>query len=234
MRSGLILLLFLLIPATLSAQEQLVPVPRLAVTVFTGARAPFATGFVTAFGPEGQQLIQAYEERQGGTVLGLDAEVGTGGPLRLLVGGSYSQMGRGDFFTAEDARLGEGETFGVVYGGGTWFAKAGLSYRLQSQPSLTDARRRAATDFFAAPALVRELSVTHPAFNYGFKGAFPVGTRGVEVMVGLEDYLVFWRKAELQEPIGNIFGQVAGAQSVEFLYDTSNRIVVRIGATLRL
>lgn len=233
MRSRLVLLLILLIPAPLAAQAEQIPIPTAAVTLFTGVRAPFSTGYIVAYGPQGQQVMQAYEERQGGALIGGDVELGLGGPLRLLIGGSYSQMGRGDFFTARDPETGETETFAVIYGGSSIFAKAGLSYRLQSQPSTAEWRRRAATDFFLAPALVREFGATHPAVNFGFKGAFPVGNSPVEVMVGLEDYLVFWRHSQLRQPVGDIFGDVAGGSDVEFLYDTSNRLMLRIGATLR-
>jgi hypothetical protein len=234
MRSRFVLLLILLVPAPLAAQMETVGIPNAAITLFTGARTPFTTGYITAFGPDGQPVLQLREERQAGALLGLDGEFGVGGPLRFLVGGSYSQMGRGVFMSDRDPETGEQEGFTVIYGGATWFAKAGLSYRLQSQPTLTDNRRRAATDFFVAPAIVHEMDATHPAVNFGFKGAFPVGTSNVEVMVGVEDYMVFWRHSELETPIRDIFGGFSNADSIEFLYDTSNRLLLRLGATLRL
>ncbi len=234
MRSRLVLLLILLLPASLPAQTEMIPIPNAALTLFTGVRAPFSSGYIVAFTADGQQVMQAYEERQGGALLGGDLELGVGGPLRLIIGGSYSQTGRGDFFTARDPESGGIETFAVIYGGSSIFAKAGLSYRFQSQPSVTDFRRRAATDFFLAPAIVRELGSTHPAANFGVKGAFPVGTSNVEVMVGAENYLVFWRHEELRSSMGDVFGGATGASSVDFLYDTSNRILLRLGATLRL
>lgn len=234
MRPSLVLLLLLLVPMPLLAQAVPTPIPNVAITLFTGVRTPFSTGYVMVLGPDGQPVMQMWEERQGGALLGADGEFGIGGPLRLLVGGSYSQMGRGEFFGPEDPQTGEVDNFAVLYGGATWFAKAGLSYRLQSQPSVTDFRRRAATDFFLAPAIVHELNATHPAVNFGFKGAFPVGTSNVEVMLGVEDYLVFWRHSELRQPISDIFGVGGAGQNVEFLYDTSNRLLLRLGATLRL
>jgi hypothetical protein len=232
MRSRFVLLLALLLPAPLAAQAAPVSFPHAAVTLFTGVRAPFSTGFITLTTADGEQMLQVWEERQGGALLGGDLELGVGGPFRLLVGGSYSQAGTGIFFDRNAEPGDPGERLRVIYGGSSWFAKAGLSYRLQAQPSLTDHRRRAATDFFLAPALVRELDATHPAVNFGFKGAFPVRTSNVEVMVGVEDYLVFWRHEQLRDPVGDIFD--VQPETVRFLYDTSNRLLFRLGATLRM
>lgn len=231
---ALLLLLAPLAPAALAAQAEPVSIPRLSLSAYTGMRMPFVTGHVTAFGPEGQVLLQSREERGGGPVLGLEAELGTGGPLRLMLGGLITSTGRGDFFFARDPGDGSPADAAIAYSGSTWFAKAGLSYRLLPSLALGEGRRRASTDFFIAPALVRELDANHPAVNFGFKGAFPFGERrGVEVNVGLEDYLVFWRHDELAEPMTAIFGDIAGAHSVDFLYDTSNRLVLRIGASIR-
>jgi hypothetical protein len=233
MKPCLALLLLVLIPTSVAAQSVPPEVPRVAVTIFTGARLPFSTGYTTAFAADGQQVLQAYEERVGGAMVGLEAEIGTGGPLRLLIGGNVAETGSSGFFADRHPVTGEVQTFSVIYGGASWLAKAGLSYRVTSEQSIADGRRRAATDFFVAPANRRELEGTHPAVNFGVRGAFPVAATGIELTVGVEDYLVFWRHAELQETRRAIFRDVVSAESVAFSYETSHRVMFRVGATLR-
>jgi hypothetical protein len=233
MKPFLALLLLVLIPAAAGAQSVPPEVPRFAVTIFTGARLPFSTGYTTAFAADGQQVLQAYEERTGGAMVGFEAEIGTGGPLRLLIGGNVAETGRSDFSADRHPQTGEVQTFAVIYGGASWLAKAGLSYRVTSEQAVADGRRRAATDFFLAPALLHEQQGTHPTLNFGARGAFPVADTGIELTVGVEDYLVFWRHSELQETRRAIFRDVVGAESVAFSYETSHRVMFRVGATLR-
>jgi hypothetical protein len=232
MRLRLVLLLTLLLaPLSLQAQAEPLAVPRFSASMYTGARVPFVSGWVTAFGPDGRMVTQVREERGGAMVLGGDLELGTGGPLRLMIGALVSQTGRGDFYTGS---IHEQPDLAVQYVGQSWFAKAGLSYRIMPTMSTGEGRRLAFTDLFVAPALVRELGGSHPALNFGFKGAFPVGERRrTEINVGLEDYLVFWRHDAAARRLGELFGEVAGAEDVELLYDTSNRFILRIGASVR-
>jgi hypothetical protein len=233
MKPCLALLLLLLIPSAAAAQSAPSPVPRVALTVFTGARFAFEPGYTTAFAANGQQVLQAYEERSGVPMIGVEAEIGTGGPLRFLIGGNVAETGRSEFFADRHPETGEVQTFTAIYGGASWAAKAGLSYRVNSDPSMAEGRRRAATDFFIAPAILHELQGMHPAVNFGVRGAFPVAESAMELTVGVEDYLVFWRHSELQETGRAIFRDVARAESVAFSFDTSHRVMIRIGATLR-
>jgi hypothetical protein len=233
MKPCLALLLLALIPSAAAAQSVPPPVPRVALTIFTGARLAFETGYVTAFAADGRQVLQAYEERAGGSMLGVEAELGTGGPLRLLIGGNVAETGSSEFFADRHPETGEVQSFSAIYGGPSWLAKAGLSYRVTSEPSLTEGRRRAATDFFVAPAVLHEMQGTHPAVNFGVRGAFPLAAPGIELTVGVEDYLIFWRHSELQDTARAIFRDVVGAESVAFSFETSHRVMFRVGATLR-
>ncbi|MBA2671017.1 MAG: hypothetical protein H0U67_11655 [Gemmatimonadetes bacterium] len=56
---------------------------------------------------------------------------------------------------------------------------------------------------------------------------------GIELSVGVEDYLVFWRQSELQESRRDIFRDVVSAESVAFSDETSHRVLFRVGVTLR-
>lgn len=232
-RTALILLTAVIVPAAASAQAEVQVVPRFSVTAFTGVRAPHATGSVFGFDAQGQRFLTLREERGGSPVLGLEAEIGARGPVRLLIGGVVAQAGQGEFFTFDES-WGALPDFAVIYGGASWMAKAGVSYRLMSEPSLVDGRRRASTDFFVAQAVLWEMGQHHPAVNFGAKGAFPVGPgRRAEVVVGLEDYLILWRGRRVETTMSQIFSEIEGTEAVEVHYSSSNRLIFRIGASLR-
>ena len=208
--------------------------PRFVVSAYTGVRAPFTTGAVNIYDPDGELLLTTREQRGGNPVLGVEAEAHVRGPLSAIVGGTYSQGGISEFFLDRDPGEGEPADFGVRYTGAAWFAKAGASLHFEARRRAADARLLPSTDLTIAPALVRQFDTNHPALNLGFEGAFPVGSSGVGVTVGLEDYLVFWDDEALGPvTVGSIGTAVPDAAFAEYLYQASHILVIRLGASMR-
>jgi len=237
MRALLLLLAFLpLLPEAGAAQLDPQPVRhRWVLNAFTGVRVPYSTGFAQVTDLDGNTLFSVSEQRGGNAVLGVEGEMHAKGPVSVLAGGVFTRTGVSDFFVDRGSTFRDTADFRIAYTGNTWFAKLGASVRLQELARPGDTRRRPATDVYAAGALVRQLDANHPALNFGFRGAFPVGERGVEFTLGAEDYLVFWNKDDLAPELSRVLQPGAGGEpvAVSFLYDTSNVLLLRAGVSFR-
>lgn len=226
----------LLLSLHLPAAAQLDPVParsRVSITAFSGVRVPYGTGYVTLVDPDGTPLFSVTERRGGNALLGLDAEVRVAGPIHVLIGGIYSRTGISEFYREREAGFRDTADFRVRFDDETLFARLGASARFGTPLQAGEARRGPATDLFAAAGLVRQLNTSHPAVNAGFKGAFPVGRDGLEFVVGLEDFLVFWNQDALAPVFSDLLRPADDPVGVQILYDTSHVLLLRAGLTLR-
>lgn len=236
MRKPLLLLLLPLLGAPALAAAQLDPEPvhpRFAVTAYTGARVSYNTGFVAVLDAEGAPLYSTTERRGGGALLGLDAEMRLVGPLSVLAGATYSPGGISSYYLGREPGFRDTADFRVRFTEETLFARAGLSMRLQAPPRVGETRPRPATDLFAAAGLMRQFESEHPAANFGFKGSYPVLTRGLEVVVGIEDYLVFWDEDAISPLLADVLRPSEDPVGIDLLYDTSNVVLVRAGLAFR-
>jgi hypothetical protein len=230
------LLLGLLLALAAPAAAQLDPAPRasrVGLTVFSGVRVPYNTGFLTLLDRDGEPIFSATEQRGGNALLGADAEIRVAGPLSLLVGGVFTQTGNSDFFVDRSPGFGDSIDFRVRFSDETLFARAGASVRFQAPRLPGQTRPSPATDLFAAAGLVRRLETNHPAVNFGFKGAFPLNEAGLEFVVGVEDYFVFWDHDALEPVMADLLRPSEAPVRVDFLYDTSNVLLLRAGLSLR-
>ena len=175
--------------------------PRFTLAPYVGGRIPFGTQ-QTFFGPDSTTGVFLDEERGGGSLAGLDAELRVHGPFSAVAGIAYSTAGDVVFTvvelgdTAADAQrfTRTGSTF--------LLAKAGIAYRLPV--ASPDSRRfRSLGSIVAGPALVRETparqsAINHPALNLGYKALLPLGTPRVALHLAFEDYLTFWNTDEYE------------------------------------
>lgn len=230
---ALLLALLLALPALATAQlDGPATLPRLTVTPHVGLRAPYGgRNVVHVRLAEGEFDLE--QERSGSAAIGGDAALRLWGPISLVAGGTYTKTGEVRYFEPDTAvdRYPD-----LVYSisDAMWFGKLGLSARFESPRSLTDLRRRPSTDLFVAAAAVREFDDLHPALNFGFQGALAAAP-GVEVVAGVEDYLVFWRHRELTARVGGILQDLYADEEVERVdlhYAFSNILKLRVGARL--
>ena len=229
---ALLAALLLCAPALANAQVgDAEPRPLLTVSAYTGVRAPFGGGFASVFVPSGGFLVR--QERTGSPVLGVDAKLRLRGPLSLVAGGVYSQTGQVQYFLS-DTTFSQPADWISQSTDPMWFGKLGLAARFERARSITDTRRGPSTDLFAAAAVVREFEELHPALNLGFEGALPMA-RGVELVVGLEDYLVFWDQDRLAPAVADIVQgfQEEEIEGVVLHYSTSNIFQLHLGVSLR-
>lgn len=233
---ALLLALLVCVPAPASAQTAPGGTSgRFSVTAFTGVRVPFTTGDVVLYTDDGTPLFVAREQRGGNPVLGLEGEVRLARGFSGIFGGTYSRTGEGEFFLDRDPEFHDVGDYAVRYLSNTWFAKAGLAYRVTGEDRVRDGRSMPSTDLFAAGAVVRQFDVSHPALNVGFRGSLPVLASGIEATIGLEDYFVFWDEEALAATMLEVLGPIrSGSSTAEMFYDTSHLLVVRIGMSLRM
>ena len=228
--SALLAALLLCVPVAAKAQLDEPARPLLSVTAFTGVRAPFGGGMASVLVPSGWFLVR--QERTGSPALGVDARLRLRGPLSLVGGGVYTRTGQVHYFLTDTAFL-QTPDWIAESSDAMWFAKLGLSARFERARSITDSRRGPSTDLVAAAAVVREFEELHPALNLGFQGSLPLRS-GVEFVVGLEDYLVFWRQDRLTPSVTRIVQgfQEEAVDAVVLHYSTSNIVQLRAGITL--
>lgn len=227
------LALLLAAPTLVAAQlDGAAPAPRLTVTPYAGLRAPYGGTSVVQFSLD-DAVVQLRQERSGSAAIGGEAALRVWGPLSVLAGGTYTRTGEVRYFEPDTTAI---RFPNLVYSSGDrmLFGKVGLSARFEGQRSLADLRRRPSADLFVAAAVVEEFDDLHPALNFGFQGAIAAAP-GVEVLLGLEDYLVFWDYPELTYRIGGILDDLYPGQdvrSVQLHYGLSNILQLRVGARL--
>jgi hypothetical protein len=230
-RSAFAAALLLCAPLLAHAQQRgEEPRPRLTVSAYTGVRAPFGGGFVSAFTPTDTFVVR--QDRAGSPLLGMDAKLHLRGPVSLVAGGVYSQVGEVQFFLSDTTFFQSPDWIS----GSTdpmWFGKLGLAAHFERERSITETSRRPSTDLFAAAAAVREFGYVHPAVNVGFQGSFPLAG-AVELVVGVEDYLVFWRGSGIGPEIAErVSRRDPRVNAVQLHFSTSNVFQLHLGASLK-
>lgn len=255
MRFGVLALAGLLaLPAVAAAQndggfaapppEDLVPFTRFAVTPWVGVRVGYGSGDYFVFTESGQQY-RLDEDRGGGMAVGLNAEYRLRGPLNLVGGVAYSAANEDEVnVTTVDANP-TTLRYGTD-GPEIWFLKAGVQYRLPD-PVPDNRRFHPAAYITVAPSLVL---VDHPdidvldnddvsgssknfGLNIGVDAVSNIGSRGLALSFGLEDYITFWgdnREARDEVLLGGLF-----EEPVTINYDASvaNILMLRAGLSWR-
>lgn len=252
MRLGVLVLGGLLaLPAATAAQTpagfagepspDLVPYTAFAVTPWVGLRLGYGSGTYFVFTEASQ--FRVTESRGGGAALGLDMEARVTGPLSVVGGVAYSGADQDEItFEAQDGSRATFETDGPS----VLFVKAGLQYRLPD-PIPDNRRFHPAAFVTVAPALVVmdwpeyegfdgdvTGSSTNFAVNVGVNAVSRIGTRGLALSIGLEDYVTFWNqdRARLRDEV--FLGEIL-EEPVQVDYDSrlSNLLMLRIGASWR-
>lgn len=254
MRFGVLALAGLLaLPTAAAAQNEggfateppaeLVPYSRFAVTPWVGFRVPYGSGeyFVAT---DGGQQLQLDEDRGGGAAVGLDAAFQVRGPLNVIASVAYSAADE-DQLTVTDE---EGNQ--LLYesnGPQVWFLKAGVQYRLPD-PVPDNRRFHPAAYVSVAPALVWadwpdiegldnddvNGSTRNFALNIAFDAATNLGSRGLALSFGLEDYITFWDqdgiRARDEVLLGELFEDTV---TVDYDAAAANILMLRAGVTWR-
>lgn len=198
----LLALTVLLSAAPAAAQRaDTLPLPRFTVTPYLGGRIPFSTE-QTFLNRDSTAGFFFDEERGGGALTGLDAELRVRGPFSAVAGVAYSNAGDIVFTVVE---LGEDTSSAqrLVRTGSTYLlSKLGVAYRLPL-PDPETRRFRSVASLVAAPALVRETpagqsAINHPAVNLGFKALLPLGNSRIAFQMAFEDYVTFWNTREYE------------------------------------
>lgn len=203
--------------------------PRFTLTGYTGVRAPFTGGFVGVETADQSFLVR--QDRGGNALLGVEARVRLRGALSLAAAGVYSQSGEVHYFLS-DTIFDQGPDWLATSSDAMWFARVGPSLRVEAPRELGAARARPSTDLTAGIAVAHEFGANHPALSVGFQGSLPVGRRA-EFVLGLEDYLVFWRGDALEPAIaGTLRVFEPGVDAVALHYRTSNVLHLRIGLSV--
>ncbi len=252
MRLGVLVLGGLLaLPAATAAQTpggfggepspDLVPYTAFAVTPWVGLRLGYGSGSYFVF-TEASQL-RVTEARGGGAAVGVDMEARVGGPLSVVGGVAYSGADQDEItFEALD---GSRSTLSAD-GPSVLFVKAGLQYRIPDP--LPDNRRFHPAAFVTvAPALVvmdwPEYegfdgdvggTSTNFALNLGVNAVSRIGTRGLALAIGLEDYVTFWNQDRARRRDEVLLGAIL-EEPVTVDYDSrlSNLLMLRLGASWR-
>jgi hypothetical protein len=253
MRFGVLLVGGLLaLPAAAGAQlpggygaepsPDLVPYTPFAVTPWVGYRLGHGSGYYFVFTEDGSQY-RVSEARGGGAAVGLNVEARISGPLNLVGGVAYSGA-RQDEITLEPA---EGEPFLFQSDGpAVFFAKAGVQYRIPD-PIPDNRRFHPAAYVTVAPAVVVmdwpdfdgfggdvTGSTTSFALNLGVDAVSRIGSRGLALSIGLEDYITFWNQDRTRVRDETLFGEYLETPVVvDYDATFSNLLMLRLGASWR-
>ena len=255
MRFGVLALAGLLVlPAVAHAQNDggfaaeppadLVPYSRFAITPWVGVRVGYGSGDYFAI-TEGGEQFRLDENRGGGAAVGLNAEYQLTGPLNVVGGVAYS-AGNEDDVTVTP--IDGSPAFSYTSNGPEiWFFKAGLQYRLPD-PIPDNRRFHPAAYITVAPSLLvvdhAEIqgldnddvngSATHFGLNLGVDAVTNIGSRGLALTLGFEDYLTFWDQDRLRVRDEAFVGGVL-EEPVIIDYDASvaNILMLRAGLSWR-
>lgn len=255
MRFGVLALAGLLVlPAVAHAQNDgsfaaqppadLVPYSRFAITPWVGVRVGYGSGDYFAITEAGDQF-RLDEARGGGAALGLNAEYQLTGPLNLVAGAAYSAANEDDLNVTP---IGDGTTLSYVSNGPEmWFFKAGVQYRLPD-PIPDNRRFHPAAYVTVAPSLVLmdhpEIegldnddvngTSSHFGLNLGVDAVTNIGSRGLALSVGFEDYLTFWDadRLRLRDEV-LVGGLVEEPVIIDYDASTANILMLRLGLSWR-
>jgi hypothetical protein len=255
MRFGVLALAGLLVlPAVAHAQNdggfaaqppaELVPFSRFAVTPWIGVRVGYGSGYYYAITEAGDQY-RLDEERGGGGAVGINAEFQLTGPLNLVAGAAYSVANEDRLtFTPVDG------TDPITYinnGPEVWFFKAGAQYRLPD-PIPDNRRFHPAAYITVAPSLVvmdhPEIeglddddvngSTRHFGLNLGVDAVTNIGSRGLALSMGFEDYLTFWNEDRMRARDEVLLGgQLEEPVVVDYDGGAANILMLRAGLSWR-
>lgn len=255
MRFGVLALAGLLaLPTAAAAQNEggfateppaeLVPYTRFSITPWVGFRVPYGSGDYFVFTEEGEEQLLIDEDRGGGAAVGLDAAVQVRGPLNVIASVAYSAADE-DQLTVTDE---DGEQlFYEANGPQIWFLKAGVQYRLPD-PIPDNRRFHPAAYVSVAPALVWADwpdiegldnddvtgSTRNFALNIAFDAATNLGSRGLTLTFGLEDYITFWNEDSIRARdevlLGSLFEDTV---TVDYDAAAANILMLRAGVSWR-
>jgi hypothetical protein len=253
MRIGVLALVGLLaLPVAAAAQtpggtapegsSNLVPYSAFGITPWVGLRLGYGSGPYYIRTGDGS-VYRLNETRGGGAALGLNLEARVRGPLNLVGGFGYTAADQ-DVLSIEDEN-GSGGSI-VVDGPRVFFAKAGLQYRLPD-PVPDNRRFHPAAFVTVAPAVVItdfpayggfdddvNGSATHFALNLGVDALTRIGSRGLALSIGFEDYITFWNQGRMRRRDEAFLGDVFETPVVVD-YDSrlSNVLILRLGGSWR-
>jgi hypothetical protein len=251
-RSALALLGLLALPAALAAQDrpllsgepalERLPEHRFALTPFIGVRLPSGGGDFVVL-TEGGDQFRFENDRGGGTIVGLNADVRVAGPWSIVLGAAYSGAEQ-DEYTVSFPGDSTTDAF-EIDGPAMWFAKAGVQVRLPDP--IPDNRRFHPSAFITvAPSMVwldhgdsdvEALGGTtrHFALNIGADATARFGrSESWAFTLGLEDFLTFWSEDDLSAREVAI-AQIYSGEPVVVDFDSgsSNIFVLRFGVSYR-
>ena len=255
MRFGVLALAGLLaLPSAAAAQNEgglsteppadLVPYTRFAITPWVGFRVPYGSGEYFVFTEDGDQQLLLDEDRGGGAAVGLDAAFQVRGPLNVIASVAYSAADEDQLTVTDEA--GE-QTFYKSNGPQVWFLKAGVQYRLPD-PVPDNRRFHPAAYVSVAPALVVADwpdiegldnddvtgSTRNFALNIAFDAAANIGSRGLALSFGLEDYITFWDEDAVRVRdevlLGGLFEDTV---TIDYESSAANILLLRAGLTWR-
>jgi hypothetical protein len=253
MRLGVLALSGLLaLPASAAAQTpggygmepspDLVPYTSFAVTPWVGLRLGYGSGNYFVFTEDGTQYSVS-EARGGGPAVGLNLEARVAGPLNVVAGFGYTGADQ-DVLTLTTL---DGSVFQLQSDGpAVLFARAGLQYRIPD-PIPDNRRFHPAAYLTVAPAVVvmdwpdfdgfdEDVTgtSTHFALNLAVDAVSNIGSRGLALSLGLEDYITFWNHGRTRTRDEVLFGDLLES-AVVIDYDSrlANLLLLRIGASWR-
>jgi hypothetical protein len=254
-RSALALLGLLALPVAAAAQDrpvtssdvppQRLPESRFSVTPYVGARVPFTTGDIVFVDTAGKQSRIRYE-RGGGPMVGVDVTGRIAGPVHLVGGFAFSSA-RNDVLHYQNLATGDTTTLEGP-GPRVWFAKAGVQVRL-ADPTPDERRYHPSAFITVAPALVwtdwgditglpaaANRSSHHWAVNAGADAVTRIGRSAQwALLLGVQDYLVFWNTSDLAARDAALGATLAGAPvAVNYTSSSNNLITLRLGVSYRI
>jgi hypothetical protein len=255
MRFGVLALAGLLaLPAAAAAQNDgsfaaqppanLVPFTRFAVTPWVGVRVGYGSGDYFVFTESGEQF-RLDEDRGGGVAVGVNGEYRLHGPLNLVAGVAYSAANE-DELTVSTVEEAPSIRRYSADGPEMWFLKAGVQYRLPD-PVPDNRRFHPAAYVTVAPSLV---IVDHPdiegldnddvtgtnnnfGLNIGVDAVSNLGSRGLALSFGLEDFITFWgdgREARDEVVLGGLFEEPV---TINYEAAVGNILMLRAGLSWR-
>jgi hypothetical protein len=248
----------LALPAVAAAQNDggfasqppadLVPYTRFAITPWVGLRVGYGSGDYFVF-TEGGEQFRLDEDRGGGAAIGVNAEYQLRGPLNLVAGVAYSAANEDEINVST---VGDDPVVTTLLADGpeVWFLKAGFQYRLPD-PVPDNRRFHPAAYVTVAPSLVLvdyadfdgleedvvddvNGSSRHFGLNIGVDAVTNIGSRGLALSLGFEDYLTFWDEDRLRVRDEVLLGTVF-EEPVTINYDaaSANILMLRAGLSWR-
>jgi hypothetical protein len=223
----------------------LVPYSRFAVTPWVGLRVGYGSGDFYAI-TEGGSQFRLDEDRGGGAAVGLNAEYQLTGPLNLVAGVAYTAANEDELNVTT---VGDAPTTITFQSNGPeiWFIKAGVQYRLPD-PVPDNRRFHPAAYVTVAPSLVLmdhpEIqglddddvngSTRHFGLNLGVDAVSNIGSRGLALSLGFEDYITFWNQDRLRVRdevlLGGLFEEPV---VIDYDAGTANILLLRAGLSWR-